>query len=79
MHRISSCFSFFLFAATLSAQSADWIWSARYVITEDAQHRVIPNGAVAIKDNRIVGVGTEAELTSLMSSRRAWSVSAVSS
>jgi 5-methylthioadenosine/S-adenosylhomocysteine deaminase len=55
-------FSFLLFAATLSAQSADWIWSARYVITEDAQHRVIPNGAVAIKGDRIVGVGTEAEI-----------------
>jgi len=54
--------SFFLFAATLSAQSADWIWSARYVITEDAQHRVIENGAVAIRADRIVGVGTRAEI-----------------
>jgi 5-methylthioadenosine/S-adenosylhomocysteine deaminase len=54
--------SFFLFLATLSAQSADWIWSARYVITEDAQHRVIENGAVAIRADRIVGVGTKAEI-----------------
>ena len=59
MHRICS---FFLFAATLSAQTADWIWSARYVITEDAQHRVIENGAVAIRADRIVGVGTKAEI-----------------
>ena len=56
--------SFLLFAATLSAQSADWIWSARYVITEDAQHRVIENGAVAIRGDRIVGVGTRAEIDS---------------
>jgi 5-methylthioadenosine/S-adenosylhomocysteine deaminase len=54
--------SLFLFAATLSAQTADWIWSARYVITEDAQHRVIPNGAVAVRGDRIVGVGTKAEI-----------------
>jgi 5-methylthioadenosine/S-adenosylhomocysteine deaminase len=54
--------SLFLFAATLSAQPADWVWSARYVITEDAQHRVIPNGAVAVRGDRIVGVGTEAEI-----------------
>ena len=54
--------SFFLFLTTLSAQSADWIWSARYVITEDAQHRVIENGAVAIRADRIVGVGTKAEI-----------------
>jgi len=59
MHRICS---FFLFAATLSAQTADWIWSARYVITEDAQHRVIENGAVAIRADRIVGVGTKADI-----------------
>jgi 5-methylthioadenosine/S-adenosylhomocysteine deaminase len=59
MHRICSLL---LFAATLSAQSADWIWSARYVITEDAQRRVIENGAVAIRADRIVGVGTRAEI-----------------
>ncbi len=41
-------------------QQADWIWSARYVITEDAQHRVIENGAVAIRGDRIVAVDTRA-------------------
>ncbi|HEX3744082.1 MAG TPA: amidohydrolase family protein [Bryobacteraceae bacterium] len=59
MYRICSLL---LFAATLSAQTADWIWSARYVITEDAQHRVIPNGAVAIAGDRIVAVGTKVEI-----------------
>jgi 5-methylthioadenosine/S-adenosylhomocysteine deaminase len=49
-------------AAALHAEQADSIWSARYVITEDAQHRVIQNGAIAIRGDRIVGVGTRAEI-----------------
>jgi 5-methylthioadenosine/S-adenosylhomocysteine deaminase len=55
-------FSFFLFVSALAAEPADWIWSARYVITEDSQHRVIENGAVAIRGDRIVAVGTKAEI-----------------
>ena len=54
--------SFFLFVFTLFAEQADWIWSARYVITEDPRHRVIENGAVAIRGDRIVGVGAKAEI-----------------
>ena len=38
------------------------IWSARYVITMDAQRRVIENGAVAVRGERIVAVGTKAEI-----------------
>jgi 5-methylthioadenosine/S-adenosylhomocysteine deaminase len=52
----------FVFCGLLSAEPADWIWSARYVLTSDAQHRVIDNGAVAIRGERIVGVGTRAEI-----------------
>jgi 5-methylthioadenosine/S-adenosylhomocysteine deaminase len=52
-----------LLVSTAGAQQADWIWSARYVITSDPQHRVIENGAVAIRGERIVGVGTKAEIT----------------
>jgi 5-methylthioadenosine/S-adenosylhomocysteine deaminase len=63
MFRLSS---FFLFVCTLAAGPggvpADWIWSGRYVITEDAQHRVISGGAVAIRGERIVGVGTKSEI-----------------
>src|SRR6267378_4103047 len=61
-HSMPRICSFFLFALTLAAAPADWIWSARYVITMDAQRRVIENGAVAIKGDRIVGVGTKAEI-----------------
>ena len=63
-------FSFFLFASALLAQQADWIWSARYVITEDPQRRVIENGAVAIQGDRIVGVGTRAEIDAKFRARR---------
>jgi 5-methylthioadenosine/S-adenosylhomocysteine deaminase len=57
------CVSASIFALALHAQTAvDAIWSARYVITEDAQHRVIQNGAMAIKADRIVAVGTKTEI-----------------
>src|ERR1700686_4598397 len=55
-------YSFFLFVVALSAEPADWIWSGRYVITMDAQRRVIENGAVAVRSDRIVGVGSKAEM-----------------
>jgi 5-methylthioadenosine/S-adenosylhomocysteine deaminase len=55
--------SFLLLASSLLlAEPADWIWSARYVITEDATHRIIENGAVAIRGEHIVGVGTKSEI-----------------
>ncbi len=59
-----------LVALSLSAAPADWIWSARWVITEDAQHRVIENGAVAIVGDHIVGVGTRAEIDGRFQSKQ---------
>src|SRR5689334_2303088 len=53
-----------------AAEPVDAIWSARYVITEDAQHRVIENGAVAVKGDRIVAVGTRAEIAAKYSTRQ---------
>ena len=49
-------------ASLFAAEPADQIWSARYVITQDAQRRVVPNGAMAVRGERIVGVGTRAEI-----------------
>lgn len=42
--------------------AADWVWSGRYVLTEDPQHRVIENGAIAIRGDRILAVGTRAAI-----------------
>lgn len=61
-----SC-SLLLFAASLlRAAPADWIWSARYVVTMDAQRRVIENGAIAIVGDHIAAVGPRSEID------RAW-------
>jgi 5-methylthioadenosine/S-adenosylhomocysteine deaminase len=53
-----------LFCGALPSQqqSVDLIWSARYVVTEDAQRRVIENGAVAILGDHVVEVGSRAEI-----------------
>lgn len=62
-------FSFFIFAITLLAEQADWMVSARYVMTMDGQHRLIENGAVAIRADRIVAVGTQAEIAKQYSAK----------
>jgi 5-methylthioadenosine/S-adenosylhomocysteine deaminase len=42
--------------------AVDWIWSAHWVVTMDAGRRVIENGAVAIRGDQIVDVGTRAAI-----------------
>src|SRR5713101_3753858 len=54
--------SLLLAALTLAAEPADWIWSARYVLTGAAKIRVIENGAVAVRDDRIAAVGSRSEI-----------------
>jgi 5-methylthioadenosine/S-adenosylhomocysteine deaminase len=54
--------SILLLAAAVFAEPVDWVWSARYVVTMDPARRVIENGAVAIRADRIVAVGTRAEI-----------------
>jgi 5-methylthioadenosine/S-adenosylhomocysteine deaminase len=54
--------SFFLLVSSLFAEQADWIWSARYVITEDAAHSVIEHGAVAVRGGVILAVGRKTEI-----------------
>ena len=54
--------SFFLFISALAAESADWIWTGRYVVTMDPQRRLVENGAIAIRGERILAVGPKAEI-----------------
>jgi len=49
-------------AVARGKQQADWIVRAKYVVTMDAQRRVINGGAVVIRGNQIVGVGTQGEI-----------------
>src|SRR6202158_1895846 len=62
--------SLFLVAAALTAEPADWIWSARWVLTADSRRRVIENGAVAVRGERIVGVGGKDEIDRRFQPRR---------
>ena len=60
-------FKFFLllYGACAWAQSparVDAIWSARWVVTMDAQRRVIEDGAVAVSGDHIVDVGPRADI-----------------
>jgi 5-methylthioadenosine/S-adenosylhomocysteine deaminase len=62
--RLFYSFLFSAWAAQSAAAAAnvDSIWTARYVVTMDTQHRVIENGAVAVTGDHIVAVGTRAEI-----------------
>jgi 5-methylthioadenosine/S-adenosylhomocysteine deaminase len=55
-------FCSFFCVCTLHAAAVDSIWSARYVVTMDPQHRVIENGAIAITGDHIVAAGTRAQI-----------------
>jgi 5-methylthioadenosine/S-adenosylhomocysteine deaminase len=54
--------SLLLLVAGAFAEPADWIWSARYVVTMDSARRVIEHGAVAVRNGQILAVGTRAEI-----------------
>ena len=55
-------FSLLLVALSMDGAPADWIVSARYVVTVDPQHRIIENGALAIRGGKILAVGTAADI-----------------
>jgi len=60
MLRFSSLF--LLLASLVAAAPCDLIVTGRYVVTMNAQKRVIANGAVAIRGERIVAVGARADI-----------------
>lgn len=59
---IRFCSLLLVLAAALLAEPVDWIWSARYVITMDPARRLVENGAVAVRGDRIVATGSKAEI-----------------
>jgi len=48
--------------ASAFAEPADWIYTARYVVTMDAQRWLISDGAVAIRGDRILAVGVRPDI-----------------
>lgn len=44
------------------AEPVDWIFTGKHVVTMDAAYRVVDNGAVAIRGERIVAVGPRADI-----------------
>ncbi len=59
---LRSCSLALIFASVLAAAPCDLIISGRWVVTMDARRRVIENGAVAVRADRIVAVGTKAAI-----------------
>ncbi|HYZ86900.1 MAG TPA: amidohydrolase family protein [Bryobacteraceae bacterium] len=55
-------FIFLLTASCIAQEAADWLITARYVVTMDARRRVITDGAVAVRGDSILAVGPEADL-----------------
>ena len=51
-----------LLCGVAHAEPADWLYTARYVVTMDAQHRLIEDGAVAVRAERIIAVGKRSDL-----------------
>src|SRR4051812_33715871 len=61
-----SCFA----VAAFGAEQADYILSARWVLTMDAQRRVIENGAVAVRADRIADVGPRSDIERRFSAKQ---------
>jgi len=60
MHRFLA--SFLLAAAAFAVEPADYIVTAKHVMTMDAQRRIINDGAMAIRGERILAIGTRVEI-----------------
>ncbi len=72
MRRFSSvlCLWLVCYQASSATERADWLWTGRYVMTMDPSRRVISDGAVAIRGDRILAVGKRAELERRYAARR---------
>jgi 5-methylthioadenosine/S-adenosylhomocysteine deaminase len=57
-------------AFCLRAEPADTIYTARYVVTMNARRDLIDDGAVAIRGQRIVGVGKRADIEKQFQARQ---------
>ncbi len=63
--------SLLCFAAALSgAEPADWLWTARFVVTMSSGQQVIQDGAVAVRGERILAAGPRRELESRFQARQ---------
>src|SRR3954453_14773127 len=51
-----------LVSTALADETVDWIIRAKYIVTMDEQHRIIPQGAIALRGAYIIGVGSQAEI-----------------
>ena len=62
--------TFLLVTLCLHAEPADSIYTARYVVTMDAQRDLIDDGAIAVRGQRIVGVGNRADIEKQFQARQ---------
>jgi 5-methylthioadenosine/S-adenosylhomocysteine deaminase len=62
--------SLFAFAILALAEPADWLLTARYILPMDATRRVIEDGAVAVRADRILAVGPRAEIEKRFTARK---------
>src|ERR1700734_2769584 len=59
-----------LSALVLHGEPADTIYTARYVVTMNAQRDLIDDGAVAVRGQRIVGVGKRVDIEKQFKARQ---------
>ncbi len=62
-------FSFFV-AVAIQAAPADWILTARYIVTSDPAHHIIEDGAIAVVGDHIVAVGPRADILKAYQSKQ---------
>lgn len=69
---IRFCASLFAVCCALmgAVEPVDFVIGARYVVTMDGARRVIGNGAVAVRGERIVAVGTQSEIGKQFKAKR---------